>query len=436
MVSEGRSVMRRKKILMLINFFPPAAGGGVYRPLSFVKYLPGMSWEVTVITPRAGEFWISDPSLEEEIPPEVRVVRTGSLSASRMLNLIRRGGGGKRATRSSGRFEILRKLGEFILLPDTYVGWVPFAVRAASGLCSEEKFDLIYSTSPPDSTHLAAGKLSRRFGIPWVVDFRDPWIGLYLRDPATPLHRHLHSKMERRAAEADLVLVTTDWQKKKLLQLYPSARVEKIPNGYDSEKFERFENLKPDPERFTFLHTGMLTLGRKSRNFLEGLSFFMKRTGTGSDSLQAIFAGAWESGNREWVDKLGLREVTDFKGHLPHDQCIRLEKESHVLLLIKHDDFRYRGLIPGKLYEYIGARRPILAVVPDGEAGEIVRNLNRGEIASVSNPDDISEKIEKLYNLYREGKLDDSYSLEEVPAFSRKAEAEELDRVLRESIGD
>ncbi len=428
--------MRKKKILMLINFFPPAAGGGVYRPLSFVKYLPGLSWEVTVITPRAGEFWISDPSLEWEIPPEVRVVRTGSLSASRLLNRFSSGSGRNKAARSSGRFEILRKLGELILLPDTYVGWVPFATRAAAELCSEEKFDLVYSTSPPDSTHLAAGRLSGRFEIPWVVDFRDPWIGLYLRDPATPFHRYLHRNMERRAAEADLVVVTTDWQREKLLRLYPSARVEKIPNGYDSGKFERLKGLKPDPGRFTFLHTGMLTLGRKSRNFLEGLSLFMKRTGAGPESLHVIFAGAWESNNREWVDKLGLEEVVDFKGHLPHSECVRQEKKSHVLLLIKHDDLRYRGLIPGKLYEYIGARRPVLAVVPEGEAGEIVRMLNRGETASVSDPQDISEKIEKLYNLYLEGKLEDSYSLEEVPRFSRKAEAEEFNRVLREVIGD
>jgi len=421
---------------MLINFFPPAAGGGVYRPLSFVKYLPGMSWEVTVITPGAGEFWISDPSLLKEIPPEVRVVRTGSLSASRLLNIIRKRKGAERASRSSGKFEMLRKLGEFALLPDTYVGWVPFAVKAGSGLLSGENFDMIYSTSPPDSTHLAARKLSRRFGIPWVADFRDPWIGLYLRDPVTPLHRYIHRRLEERTSRADLVLVTTDWQKDKLLELYPRARVEKIPNGYDSDKFREFEEITPEAGRFTILHSGMLTLGRRSENFLKGLSMFMRRTGTSAGSIHVIFAGAWESGNREWVTEFGLEDVVDFVGHLPHRECIRLERKSHVLLLIKHDDIRYRGLIPGKLYEYIGARRPVLAVVPDGEAGDIVRSLNRGETAGVAEPGEIAETIEKLYNLYRREELDDRYSLEELPRFSRKSEAEQLNVLIRESIGE
>jgi glycosyltransferase involved in cell wall biosynthesis len=242
--------------------------------------------------------------------------------------------------------------------------------------------------------------------------------------------------MEKRTAGADIVLVTTDWQKEKLLELYPDTRVVKIPNGYDSEKMYRYEEVGPDSERFTILHSGMLTLGRKSRNFLEGLSIFMKRTGTGPESVHVIFAGAWESGNRDSVYEFGLQDVVDFIGHLPHHECIRLEKKSHVLLLIKHDDERYRGLIPGKLYEYIGARRPILAVVPEGEAKKIVRNLDRGETVSVSDPEDISRGLEKLYSLYREGRLESSYSLEEVSRYSRKAEAEVLNRVLLESIGD
>ena len=100
-----------KRILMFINFFPPSAGGGVYRPLSFVKYLPGQSWNVTVVTPREEEFWITDPGLLDSVPSTVKVVRTGSLSAPRVLNRLR--GGGRRTTsrRSSGGFERLRRFG-------------------------------------------------------------------------------------------------------------------------------------------------------------------------------------------------------------------------------------------------------------------------------------------------------------------------------------
>ncbi|MCD6378829.1 glycosyltransferase, partial [bacterium] len=252
--------MREKRILIVVNFFPPAGGGGVYRPLSFVKYLARLSWKVTVLTPNPGEFWISDPGLEDQIPDGVSVVRTFSLSPSRLLNAIEKRKKHDRSRRSTGGFELFRRLGEFILLPDTYVGWTPFAYRAVSRLCRNKDFDVILSTSPPDSTHLAAGRLSRKYGIPWVVDFRDPWISLYLRNPVTAVHRILHQKMERHAAAADRVLVTTDWQRDKLLKLYPGCSVEKIANGYEEEDFSGLEDLKPDTARFTILHSGMLTL--------------------------------------------------------------------------------------------------------------------------------------------------------------------------------
>ena len=236
--------MKKKRILIIVNFFPPAGGGGVYRPLSFVKYLPRFFWDVTVLTPRPGEFWISDPGLEDQIPDNVNVVRTFSMSPSRFLNAAGKKKKQDKSKRSTGGFELFRRMGEFFLLPDTYVGWTPFAYRAASRLCRNEGFDVILSTSPPDSTHLAAGRLSRKYGIPWVVDFRDPWISLYLRNPVTALHRILHQKMERRVAAADRVLVTTEWQRDKLLELYPGCNVEKIANGYEENDFYGLEEVE------------------------------------------------------------------------------------------------------------------------------------------------------------------------------------------------
>ncbi len=424
--------MKKKNILILVNFFPPSAGGGVYRPLSFVKYLSGMSWNVTVITPKPGEFWIQDKELLNEIPSGVRVERTGSLSAPRLLNLLRKKSIGGGSRRDSNRFEFMRKASEFLLPPDTYVGWVPFAVRAASRLCRQERFDVILSTSPPDSTHLAAARVSSRFDIPWVVDFRDPWIGLYLREPPTGFHRRLHERMEKMAAGAARVLVTTDWQRDRLDNLYPGSRVEKIPNGYEEEDFRGLEGLKPPPAPFTITHFGMLTLGRQSKSFLAGAALFLQRREDAGSRVKIVFAGARETQNEEWVDRFGLEGVVEFVDNMPHRECVAMERRSHVLLLIKHDDIRYRGLVPGKLYEYIGARRPVLAVVPKGEAFEIVKRLNRGETAAVNDPKEIADRIERMFSLYLKGGLEENYSLKPVPELSRRVQAEKLDQVLRE----
>jgi glycosyltransferase involved in cell wall biosynthesis len=420
-----------KHILMMINFFPPAGGGGVYRPLAFVKYLVRLSWNVTVVTPRPGEFWISDPDLEKEIPPSVRVVRTPSLSGSRFLRAAGKAGKGGGSRRSSRNFGFLRRLGEYFLVPDTYVGWVPFAVRAAGDLIRVERFDALYSTSPPDSTHLAAHRIARRFSIPWVADCRDPWIALYLRDPPTPLHRALNRRMERTVASADRILVTTSWHEERLRAAYPGIHIERIPNGYDEEDFRDADTRVSRPGgAFTIVHCGMLTLGRSSRPFLDGLARLVRRSPAVAGEIRVVFIGARESANEAWVGRFGLENIVSFEDSMPHTECIRRERESHVLLLVKHDDERYRGLVPGKLYEYIGARRPILAVVPAGEAARLVTDLERGEVADIGDPDDIAEKVWKMLTLHRDGKLESSYNLAEVSEFSRRSETERLAAVL------
>jgi glycosyltransferase involved in cell wall biosynthesis len=433
-VREG--TLKRRKILMIINFFPPAGGGGVYRPLSFVKYLSRLSWQVTVVTPRPGEFWISDPGLEREVPPSVRVVRTASLSGFRFLRALRRGKHKEAAKRSSGGFAALRRIGEFVLVPDTYAGWVPFAVKAAKGLCHEGRFDVVYSTSPPDSTHLAAMKVARTCNIPWVADFRDPWINLYLREPPTPIHRMLHERMERSASQADLVLVTTAAHERMLTNKYPRCRIERIPNGYDEEDFARERDVVLPASPFTVTHCGMLTMGRSSKPFLEGVGVLAARAPDIVSAIRVVFIGPRESANEEWAGRLGLKGFVRFENNLPHREVIQRERESHVLLLIKHDDERYRGLVPGKLFEYIGARRPILAVVPEGEAADIVRGLARGEVAHIGSPEEIATALERMYRLFREGRLESSYRLDEAAAYSRRAEAERLSGILAQLIGE
>jgi glycosyltransferase involved in cell wall biosynthesis len=421
---------------MNINFFPPAAGGGVYRPLSFVKYLSRLGWDVTVVTPRPGEFWISDPGLEKEIPPGVRIVRTGSLSGLRFLRSLRGGAAGGPSRRSSGGFAALRRLGEFFLVPDTYVGWVPFAAREAERLCRAERFDVVYSTSPPDSSHLAARRAVSAAGIPWVADCRDPWFNLRLRPTPTPVHRALHERLERSVSRADLVLVTTEAHERMLLERYPWCRIERIPNGFDEEDFAGESGARPPAAPFTITHCGMLTLGRSTKPFLEGLAAFMKRVPAAAEAVRVVFIGPRESANEEWVKRFGLEDVVSFEDNIPHRACVAREARSHVLLLIKHDDERYRGLVPGKLYEYIGARRPILAVAPEGEASRIVRDLRRGETPRIDRPDEIAAAIETMHRHWLDGTLESAYSIADVPQYSRRAEAERLSELLGKLIGE
>jgi hypothetical protein len=176
----------------------------------------------------------------------------------------------------------------------------------------------------------------------------------------------------------------------------------------------------------------MLTLGRSTRPVLEGLRLFLDRS-PGSDA-RVVFLGSRETENEEWVGRFGLEEAAVFEDNVPHRECVARELSSHALLLVKHDDKRYRGLVPGKLYEYFGARRPILAVVPEGEAAELVTRHRRGEVARIDDPADIADKIGKMATLHREGRLEQAYDLAPLGQFTRRALAERMSEILEDVI--
>jgi len=241
--------------------------------------------------------------------------------------------------------------------------------------------------------------------------------------------------MEARVAAADRVVVATRWQKLEMEERYPGCSVELVPNGYEEDDFER-----PAPEAggskvFTVLHCGMLTLGRTSRSFLQGLSSLVERRPSVRGNMRVVFLGARESVNEEWVSRLGLGGMVRFEDSVSHEKCVRLERESSALLLIKHDDERYRGLIPGKLFEYLGARRPVIAVAAGGEAADIIRMERRGEVVSHGETEGIASVLEKMYDLYFAGRLEEAYSLGELPAYSRRAAAGKLERLLAGMTG-
>lgn len=407
---------------MIVPFFPPTAGGGVYRSLGFVKHLPSFGWRTTVVSPRAEAFWIRDDSLLREVPAECAVRRTGTLSGQFLLSKLRgRARGGKTQVRSSRGFGALRKLGALALVPDTYVGWYPFAVREARRLLGEHTFDAIYSSSPPETSHLIARAVHRASGLPWVADFRDPWMNLHLLPAPTRAHAMLHEKLERSVCERAAVVVTNRWHFDLLRGRYPGLKdIRVIPNGYDGEKLEPFAHLRPEAGRLQILHAGMLTQKRSAVAFLQGLKRFLDAAPTARRHVRVIFAGARESRNDEAARALGLFDVVEFLDTVTHSESLRLERTSHILLLIKHLDRAYDGIVPGKLYEYIGARRPILALVPDGEVKDMVRKLRRGEVVSQDDPEDVARALRTLYEKYAAGALEREYDLSERPEYTRK----------------
>lgn len=419
-----------KHLLMIVPFFPPMGGGGVYRPLSFVRYLPDHGWRTTVIAPRGEAFWIRDPSLAAKIPAECRVIRTATLSGQGVLSAARSKGAGAQS-RSSRGFALGRRAGAALLVPDTYLGWFPFALRAALREARTGAFDAVYSTSPPETSHLVGDAVRARTRLPWVADFRDPWMNLRLHDPPSALHARMHRTLEARVCKrASAVIVTTRWHELVLKEAYPRARIERVSNGYDGDDARSVISFAPALRPMRFVHAGMLTQKRSAVPFLEALAAFFARRPEARADVEVEFVGAREDDNERAAARLSLTDRVTFRSSVAHDEALRVQRQAHVLLLIKHIDSRYDGLVPGKLYEYIGLARPVLALAPPGEARSLVESLRRGETAGPDDVADIARKIEHMYAHFRDGILDRSYHLDPVPDLQRSRQAGELARLL------
>ncbi|HET6463973.1 MAG TPA: glycosyltransferase [Candidatus Krumholzibacteria bacterium] len=421
-----------KHLLMLIPFFPPMGGGGVYRPLSFVRHLPAHGWRITVVTPAGDAYWIRDESLVERVPADTRVIRTQTWSGQAWLSRGRRGRASAR--RSSRGFGVVRRVASAVMLPDSYVGWVPFAVRAALEVAKSDRVDAVYSTSPPESTHLAGFKVHRATGLPWVADFRDPWMNLHLLDTPSPLHREMHRRMERRVVtNADVVVVTTMWNERAMHGAYPSANIVRISNGYEGGEMTGPDE-RPAPRPMRIVHAGMLTQRRSATPFIEALARVVAHDPSLRGEIEVQFIGPREDANEHSAARLGLSDVVTFGDPLPHADALRAQRAAHVLLLVKHADTRYDGLVPGKLYEYIGLRRPVLALAPPGEARDLVTSLRRGEVATPADVDEIERALRTMIGHWRAGRLESAYDLSPRPEFDRAQLAGDLAAALATAV--
>jgi len=396
-----------RRVLMFAYFFPPLGGGGVQRTSKFVKYLPSFGWTPVVVTVNEGAYWVRDKTLKEDVPSDADVVRTSSMSFFYLLRFLP--GGGSRSgggQRSGALFSFLRKLSSFVLIPDQYVAWVPFAINGALRYMRKRSVSVIYSTSSPDSSHVAALLTKRLCGKPWVADFRDPWTERLTFLPPTRLHLGLHRFLEAAVLRnADRVVCTSEEMVRDFLNKYSrleSGKFAVITNGYDPEDF--VENV-PLREEFTISHTGILTGKRNAFGFLEGLRLFLEQRPDARSKMRVFFVGARDRENELRAKKLNLFDVVCFRDTLPHTDCVRLQLGSHVLLLIEDDSPRGAMIYPAKVFEYAASGRPVMALVPEGPASRFVRDMKMGPVCPPSNPRAIRDAISSFFAAHESGTL-------------------------------
>jgi glycosyltransferase involved in cell wall biosynthesis len=414
------------KVLLVTMYFPPAGGGGVQRPLKLAQYLPALGIETHVLAPDDPKWVHRDP--EVRIPTQAWVHRVHYVGpkARRPAEELHGTSGLERALVHA------RVAGRRLLVPDASVTWNLTAIPAAIRLARREGIDVVITTSPPGSVHFVGAAVKGASGARWVADLRDPLVANQHRradSAATRAKQAANAVVARLVARsADAITCVSDAIADEVRALEPRGVVRTIANGCD---FDDFVGLDYQPgERFRITHAGSFFGKRDPRPFLQALSE------SGLDAV-ARFVGDFRASDREWAESLGLGDRLELIPYAPRAESLRLQRDSEaLLLLVPEAGGRGRGVLSGKVFEYLAAERPILAAVPpDGAAASLIRETGAGVVVA---PDDVAglrAALEGLHQRFRNGGLPAVALPAEVRrSLSRQARVEETADLLRELV--
>ncbi|HET6683147.1 MAG TPA: glycosyltransferase family 4 protein [Gaiella sp.] len=415
------------KALLVSFYFPPAGGGGVQRPLKLAQYLPAMGIETHVLAPDDPRWLHRDDGLRAPSQAWVHRARYVGVSGGKPSEVLA-GTQGLERVATHARLQLRR-----LVVPDENATWAVTAIPAGIKLVRRHGIDVVISTSPPPSTHLIAAAIARATGVPWVADLRDSLVAHAHRRADTTATR-VKSSMHRRvarlvASRADAISCVSEAISEETRTLAPRGRVVTIANGCD---FDDVAGLEHHPsERFRITHTGSFFGRRDPRPFLQALH------DSGLDVV-ARFLGDFRPADREWAESLGLAERLELLPYAPRADSLALQRDSEaLLLLIPEAEGRGRGVLSGKVFEYLAVGRPILAAVPpDGAAAELIRETGAGIVAAPDDTGAIREALEELHARWRRDELP-GVELGEAwrQRLSRRTRVEEMATLLHDLVG-
>ncbi len=421
-----------KKILMVAYYFPPLGMGGTQRPAKFARYLPEFGWQPTVITVKPIAYWAQDQSQLDELK-HVRIIRTESLDPQRMLARFNKSDTAGQDRQLAGRGvlnQFNKKLVPFFLIPDSKILWKQGVIHKVAQLLRQEHFDALYTTSPPHSVHLIGRILANRFGLKWIVDFRDSWAGGVVVHEPTKIHRLCNQKLQQRALNsADKVIAVSEGIARQLKKNFYASKVHVITNGFDPADFPESEKS----EKFTFCHCGSITRFSHPDFFLQAVAKFFKEYPKLKKTVRFQFVGYDALGTfMETVERLQLSDVIEHLGYQPHHRALKYVVQAGALVLIarSHDNAHF---IPGKVFEYIGARKPILAMSNVPDTLHLLRSYPAAIFAAPEDVNAIVQAMNEIVNQHISLKREDENF---VNRFNRKFQTRELAQLLDDMLAE
>lgn len=420
-----------KNVLIISYYWPPMGGGGVQRWLKTSKYLKSCSnWNPIIFTVKNNEISINDESLLDAVK-DITVLRSSIWEPFKLYKIFT---GRKKEKINPGflnttnKKSYLDKISIWIrgnlFIPDAKLFWLQPAYKELIKILNSRKIDVIVSTGPPHTTHLIANKIKKKFDIPWLADFRDPWTNidfykkLNLSFFADKIHKNLEQKILRNANV--VTTVSKSWAK----DFYKISKREivVINNGFDPADFEKKSNLNLD-SNFSITHAGSMNADRNHEIFWKTLNELCASNADFSKNLEVKLIGPVDFSVRESIYKFDLHNNVTFIDQLSHNMVIDNLISSQLLYLPLNNSSNISGIIPGKTYEYIASKRPIICIGDsNGDAAEIINQTNSGFTFSFDDFDLFKQKLLLLYLRYKENNL--NISSKNFSIYSRRKLAE------------
>ncbi|MDX9923870.1 MAG: glycosyltransferase [Ignavibacteriaceae bacterium] len=394
------------KVLILSYYFPPMGLSGVQRTAKFVKYMPQFNWQPTVITTGKTAYFAHDLALLKEVEATgVEIIRTEAFDLNSVL-------GNKYGTVTMPQ-EFIRKLmsniSKALFIPDNKFSWAKKAYEVAREKLKNEHFDILYVTIPPFSPFSYAAKLKKEFDIPLFVDYRDLWFGNHFAFYPTPYHKYKHKKLEYAALKASTKAIVINRRiKEKLITMYKFLTfddVNIIPHGFDQEDFDKEPVLPKDPTKMKISYAGIFYETITPEYFLKAFKKLTVERPDIASNIKLEFIGHLRKKNKKLITSLGLNQYVIDLGYMEHPDVIKRLKSTDVLWMMIGESKNSETISTGKLFEYLGSRKPILGCVPDGAAKTALTEYGASYITNPYDIDEIKNAIIKINADYKSGSL-------------------------------
>ena len=421
-----------KRVLIIAYYWPPAGGSGVQRWVKFAKYLPSDGWQPVVCTPLNPEYYSKDETLARDVPPEAEVLRLkitepygiyrrlmGKSSSTDMKTLTSsaadasnaRGESSDNVNPISAEHKSLKQkislwVRANLFIPDPRIWWLGPCSRQLKKYLKEHPVDVIVTTGPPQSMHLIGRRLSKATGIPWVADFRDPWTKMFYFKhlPLTKYSLKKHLRLEKAVLDDATAVIAVTPLVQKDFQAETSTPVHLITNGFDEDDFAKVNKglAEGRENKFRAVHTGIFAADGNPLVLWDVLAELCRKDEGFRNRLEIRLAGKVDEAIVEAIRSRGLGDNLVLIGYVSHERAVAEQQCADLLLLPLRQEPEYRSVLPGKIFEYLAARRPVLGIgQPDGIAAKVLEDSGAGVMRDWDDVDGIRETVQAVF----EGRL-------------------------------